>query len=442
MRKFISLLLILALTLTIAIPVLEVSDSVNGNEEKFIASMLDEPYYTTHSPFVFTDYADYVNIPDFLTEGIAYVPGYLYAKNYETGATSLLLSENVTDFAGLHNRIYCLIGGSRIAYLDLDTFQLTEILDWPSATLYRMLVAADFIYFADDETIYRMNIEGEQLEEVLKWDGLITYYPISNQRISLIGDNSNCVIYNLTTGEQEMLENYAPVMAELAMVESDDCANNPARIKLEPNTSVSLPLSQYPVGSYFNDFGNKPCTCHSSSRSCKIDGSCDCKFYGTGIQCLGFAQYVFDVYSNCTSRPIWNSPGAHLIVDDYAGGVKYATPEQLRSYPVGTYLRVGWNPNIPSEHSFVIMKNNGSSVTIYECNIGTNCIIGTQTFSYATFCNTYYLYDVIKHSFITPVYYNETYHKYACGIPGCTGYILERHSGSGCTECVKSGVIG
>lgn len=71
--------------------------------------------------------------------------------------------------------------------------------------------------------------------------------------------------------------------------------------------SVSLPLSQYPDGSYYSLTGNA-CTCHGGSlgNPCYWDNSCDCINFDVSIQCAVFVKYIYYVvngthtYSNTT----------------------------------------------------------------------------------------------------------------------------------------------
>lgn len=134
----------------------------------------------------------------------------------------------------------------------------------------------------------------------------------------------------------------------------------------------SLPLSQYPVGSYYNDFGDEPCTCHYDE--CNIDGSCDCKEYNGGIQCFGFANEVFSIYN-----------GEECSAANENGELKNITAASLKSYledlPVGTHVRYKGSS---APHSFIIIGHTTNGLEVYEANWQPNCKISTRTVTYST----------------------------------------------------------
>lgn len=148
--------------------------------------------------------------------------------------------------------------------------------------------------------------------------------------------------------------------------------NNPAtNYSISPRTN-SLPLSEYPSGSYFNDFGNSPCTCHYDN--CNLDGSCDCKAYAGGIQCFAFAHYAFEEYNGVTC----NTNNAN-------GSLATITAQALENYlsdlSIGTHVRY---KGASSPHSFIIMGHTSNGIKVYEANWKSGCEVGTRTVSYTT----------------------------------------------------------
>lgn len=397
--------------------------TVRLNEKPFEITMLNEPYLTEYTPFIFTNYNDFSLVPDFLMEDFEYTEGSLYIRNNITKESHLLLEE-VNDFGALNQRIYAIINKEQIGYVDLETSQYIELWNSKNADLHRILVSADHIYFADGDTIYRMLPSGDNVETIATFDGMQTYYPLSNYRVSWVNAQGDCFVYHLDTGVQESYPTYESMLA--SAFPSDDPKSRENELLVVQN-DISFPLSEYPEGSYFNRFKTKACTCHTTSYECGY-GTCDCTYYANGIQCFAFARYAFDAYSHTLNNSIWsNISGHNLLLQNSA-----VAPS---TYTVGTYIR----DTTSKGHSMIIKANNGSSLTLYECNYSGRCKVSTRTVSYAAFTAQYSnITQVVQHSWSNMgVYYNNRYHKINCSISGCSGYLLQPHTGTNCTKCVE-----
>ncbi len=152
--------------------------------------------------------------------------------------------------------------------------------------------------------------------------------------------------------------------------------------------SVSLPLAQYPDGSYYSLTG-KACTCHGGSlgNPCYWDNSCDCINFENSIQCAGFAKYVYylvngtHTYSNSKTYKNLNLTAT-------------TAKNTLQSLPVGTYLRVQTSNGY--DHSIAIAGTSSTGITIYHANYGGPCKVRYQTVTWASFANSFdYLYYYI-----------------------------------------------
>lgn len=149
--------------------------------------------------------------------------------------------------------------------------------------------------------------------------------------------------------------------------------------------SVSLPLAQYPDGSYYSLTG-KACTCHGGSlgNPCYWDNSCDCINFDVSIQCAAFAKYVYYVV-NGTHTYSHNKTYKNL---DLTASTARST---LQSLPVGTYLRVQTSNGY--DHSIAIAGTSSTGITIYHANYGRPCKVRYQTLTWANFANAFdYLY--------------------------------------------------
>ena len=129
---------------------------------------------------------------------------------------------------------------------------------------------------------------------------------------------------------------------------------------------VDLPLSEWPVGSYWTDDG----TPYGNSLN------------HNGTECAGFARYVYN--------RIWGS-------DTYGNAI---STKQLDEESNGFFddINVGARINCDrrdggGNHSMVLLDKTSSGVTVYEANHTNDpnkyCIIGMRTITYDSFKNEY-----------------------------------------------------
>ena len=160
----------------------------------------------------------------------------------------------------------------------------------------------------------------------------------------------------------------------------------------------SLPLAEYPIGSYFSKNG-KACTCHNTQDCIASGKDCNCmRFYPTGsystcevdllgVQCIGFARYCqyrlfgFIDYGDTAYR-YENLLGKKLSAYSWtaADAKKYITRAG-----VGGHIRI-------STHSIVIMEISENGFVSYECNgktAASACRIYSRSFTWQSFYNAY-----------------------------------------------------
>ncbi len=160
----------------------------------------------------------------------------------------------------------------------------------------------------------------------------------------------------------------------------------------------SLPLDEYPLGSYFTKNG-KRCTCHNSGNCIASGSACNCmRFWPTGrastceidllgVQCIGFARYCqyrlfgFIDYGDTAYR-FTNLLGGTLKAGNWsAADAEY----YIKKAGTGGHIRI-------STHSIVIADISDTGFTTYECNgktYGSECRVFARSFTWKSFYQTY-----------------------------------------------------
>lgn len=176
---------------------------------------------------------------------------------------------------------------------------------------------------------------------------------------------------------------------------------------IQPSGLVSLPLSNYPVGSFYTVNGLS-CSCHSTcnwhsgstARCLKSDstyGNC-IKYNGTNsIQCKAFADYVYKQYTGYDVSIIREFGALSDITQDTNGRTRLA--EFFGNLTVGSNVR-GHLREKTFSHSFIVIDKSGSGVTVYDANFtdgsGTdNCKVKQYTKTWAQMAD---LYDYFSNS--------------------------------------------
>lgn len=405
--------------------------------EKFTPTMLDEPYYSHYGPFVFTQYEDYAYDPTFLTAGETYVPGRLYLKDYLTGEITLLLDREVSEIGCWKNRVYCLIGCNEIGIVDLDNFQYTRLFIDNDASMWRMIVGADMIYYADGDTICTLRPSDGMRTTVGLFPSLQTYYPLNNNEIAWVDLNDVNRVFHIPTGNNTTYDTYESMFGDMFDVPSPNAGD----VGLMANlliTNPALPLKAYPSGSYFTDNGG-PCSDHDAPNCGYESGCvCNCKNYRNSIQCMSFAKYVCDKFAHIPESGFDTYHSSSHFVN---GKTVSFTDSQLKSLTIGTYIRRYSSLSASSgTHSLVIIGNTGGTLTVYHANTDGRCKVSVQSFTYAEFRTKYGQGKIYAHSFTgTPVYYDDLYHKVKCTKSGCPGYMLTAHTSTcGCKNSVAA----
>ncbi len=150
----------------------------------------------------------------------------------------------------------------------------------------------------------------------------------------------------------------------------------------KPVTSKTLPLKEYPVGSYFTKNG-MPCDDHDSC-DWSVD-NCNCINFDRSIQSMGFAKYVY-----------FTVTGKH--VNDNKIGVDADLTSQtanleLANLPEGAYIAVTQKNGVPFQMAKISSDDNG--ITVYGANYGGGCKVSVLTFTWEQFAEKFPHLDCI-----------------------------------------------
>ncbi len=188
---------------------------------------------------------------------------------------------------------------------------------------------------------------------------------------------------------------FSVTLGFLAIFESPTFAQN---YSTEQELSASLPLDEYPIGSYFTKNG-KRCTCHSYNNCIPSGKSCNCmRFWPTGnsydceidllgVQCIGFARFCqyrlfgYIDYGDTADR-FTNLLGGRLKAWSWsAADAEY----YIKNAGVGGHIRI-------STHSIIILEVRDEGFVTYECNgkiYGSECLVFSRYFTWESFYEAY-----------------------------------------------------
>ena len=157
---------------------------------------------------------------------------------------------------------------------------------------------------------------------------------------------------------------------------------------------INTVKKKYPSGkSYFTDNG-KGCTDHGENCSYNVESQCNCKIFGSAIQCKGFSGYVFyqlfGVY-----LPPYDSSRYKLVYDSNVKSVGILDSGSVTA----SSLRTLFSTALPgdqiqgrsqySQHSMIVEFSTDWGVHVYEANVDGKCGVGERDISYESLANTY-----------------------------------------------------
>lgn len=169
--------------------------------------------------------------------------------------------------------------------------------------------------------------------------------------------------------------------------------------------SSSLPIAEYPDGSYFSK-NSTGCTCHGVSCSYSSDTPCDCirahdtSGSGYAIQGHAFACYVY--------RMLWGiSEDSPLNTENRVDGIKLDEDKDKALTEIKTFIESNLNEGslirltkkTGSKHTMIIasIDPENNRITAYHANVVTNnCKVRYQ---YITYEKIVRLYSKVDYAF-------------------------------------------
>lgn len=372
-------------------------------------------------------------------------PGYLYVADLAAHTVTLVLDEPVSSFTETTDCLFYISQDNQIIRTDYagethDIIYTAQYGDLSSIEYYNNHLyfldadyAVDFALSTNDTAIM---IEVEDAASIVP-NGEGTFYirndaaeifdfDVKTQKMARVIDEDLCASAISPLANWDVLQN------------SED--KDEIRAALPAGSYYSLPLSEYPAGSYFTNDGN-PCVNHNN-----------CRRYACTNQCDGFARYVHEKY-NHTPGSTWSAP--YETAGDVSTAKKYyrfTSDSELRLYistlSKSAYVRMSKDnaandSNGDGSHSFVYISHTSSGVTMYEANRDNKCGVEYHFRTYANIRAAYpYGFKDVSHNYSsTGINASTDYHRIRCTTSGCAAFIIQPHqnvatsTGHICTVC-------
>lgn len=429
LRKLSSLTaLLLTALLALAVPTFATTET----EALPVQTVFEETYlsedYAHLIPFIFTSFDEFSFSANFFDDTHSYTPGYLYMKDTQVGGISLLLAVPLKEIGYSGNLVYYITEDNAIGQVDVISGAATTLVNASANTLWNLKVFGSSLYYLRNETVCRYSTITAQEIAYGTFSGIQFMYPITPETFYWENAQGEGFCYDITANTNVSAD-FATL--PIGVCEADEAAATAVSAQsIEANKLQTLPLAEYPVGSYFTKNGSA-CNDHP----CHYSRDCNCEWFGEGTQCEGFARYVFAQYAHLSA---W-APSGHSI-----GTASFSSSAAAKTFlyglQPGTYLRLN------DTHSVIVMSTTSTRISIYEANHDGHCGVGTRTLTYSSFYSQYTeVTQAYAHDFGTYAKYNSTYHKVYGDNGSCNGYILEHHyaqtPGSNAT-CLGCGYVG
>lgn len=136
--------------------------------------------------------------------------------------------------------------------------------------------------------------------------------------------------------------------------------------------NVTLPLVEYPVGSYATRDGQ----CHNEAYcldTYPLPGGGSVYVYGT--QCLGFARYVFYRCFGVIDCTFTGRGGYYSVVENVGYVSSSYLSDLFNSSDVlpGAHIRIAYSSAANDGHSMIYLKSDDTYIYTYECNLKHEC---------------------------------------------------------------------
>lgn len=453
MKRYLSMLIVFMLLVTMAATVSAEEIIFNDSLATMDRDTAPDPYY----PFVYSEDHNYAWLGEELQTKIdGLVPGYLYLANMETNQVFKLIEEAVLEHECSGEYVYAITASHNIIRVDYSGNGYTVLYESVSENLKALEYEGRMLYFADGDLITKLNTQTGITAVILQMENIVKIFPYKEGHLLLTNDAGQHIEYDITTGAQTMVASEEELDAILY---SSIMNLPPPELEMtwmipEPDTStqalvetyISLPMSEYPAGSYFTTTGYA-CNDHDS-----------CKYYACTNQCDGFARYVNEHYYH-VSGGAWSNP--YSVSGDTAAPLyKYEAfrdLDKLRNFfthlETGAYVRVSRRSqsedsyeagySAQGSHSFVYISHDANGAVLYEANLDGECGVSYSYRQFDELLSRYpYFFGWVNHDQEgTVVNSSNHFHRIYCSHSGCAAYVIKAHnytatsSGYECTVC-------
>lgn len=376
--------------------------------------------------------------------------GSVYQERIVSGSNMLVtIAEGNYDYCAVSGSTMYLSDGGELSIWDLNTEE-SKVIFSTTGNIKNIWAYDEIVFFQTEGAIYRYHIDSETTDLVFENSNLKSFRPWSNQTIHYSISNPDYAIAVAASGVAEYekvldpsafsnwLNQYfdldtnpnskpflecdvasilsvcgiQPTISYFYNIESDEILtdytiaeesgiseinlsdfliSNIATQTIAPY-GVTNPNTQYSTNQFFSDSKYNPCTCHNGNCS-YVDSGCDCKVFDGGIQCEGYARYLF-----------YQTSGSH-----YGSGVNSTaslpaptTPASTTFFPtihLPAILRTTTIYGTP--HTILIYYADDTTIKICEANTSrdstlsnNNCrVYNFQSLTYYQFANRYQSYN-------------------------------------------------
>lgn len=440
LKKQVGVLMLLFCVCSLMLSLTSTTYAINThqNADELVSEVSSEMRYY---PFVYSEDEDFAWDRELIGDCSACIPGYLYVQNLTTKEIWRVLDCPVDYFRSSGDTLFCVVNGGTIIQTNYWG-KVQTTLYHAAGDVANMEYDNGTLLFSVDNRVIRLNLKDNSTEQLAVCENITFLFPLTDT--CFVWANADEETYRHTVGVGNESVDIQKLFAEEVAIQTPVSR---AAILAAATGPVSFPLPEYQHGSYFTNNG-EACTTHSN---CDYYGGCNCKSYRASIQCVGFAKYAFDKYSNLypASGSWYSDSNSHSNVSERYFGTDEKVREVFRELGTGAYMWVSRKSDGVNKpvHAFVTAGSTNSTVTIYEGNADGHCQVMLNTYTFAQFRAIYdYVSKSVAHKFTgTAQRYSASYHKAPCSYGGCSGYILQRHyaqtPGTN-VRCLGCGYIG
>lgn len=380
--------------------------------------------------------------------------GYLYVKNRDTGEIYRVLPEIIKEIRETYDYLYCISKTNFLVRSSYDGETVMILYETRYGELSNLQYSAGVLYFMDGSVLVRLDLRMNSFEDIGELENVESLDLYGSDKLMVQLDGGQFYSIDVQRQKVEYIgDHLAMNRATSVPVQNDSLIELYSTFAIPSNApTMTLPLAEYPVGSYFST-SETGCDCHSNYYNpCPYVSNCTCINYADAIQCMGFAMYASDQYAHLTYL---NTTGNWLDERDACADrrtYKYEDElitasdvrEEFSSLGVGSYVRLLWLPS-QTGHSFVIVEFLQNGVITYDSNVAGDCEISLQYRRYENLTSYDYILNTVTHHFegrISP--YSSTHHNVKC--LDCNGYAHKTHyttnaAGTTCDGCGYVGTI-